>query len=161
MTPSRPAGAGVAYAAALWALIFAIFHVVWACGWYVGLDPAQARLAFRKPLFFAWDLVVAVMCAVGAVVALAPVRPWGRRLPLRLLRFAAWTGTVLLVLRAAASVIQVTYLAITRRLTAAHILTWEPWFWVGAVLFSVITWRFWRTGRQSPSWYLRNDLPSQ
>lgn len=45
-----------AYAAALWALIFAGFHVIWATGWYVGLDVEQAQIAFSKTPFFVYDL---------------------------------------------------------------------------------------------------------
>ncbi len=32
----------IAYAAACWTLVFAAFHIVWAAGWYIGLDPVQA-----------------------------------------------------------------------------------------------------------------------
>jgi Protein of unknown function (DUF3995) len=134
----------VAYAAALWALIFATFHVIWACGWYVGLDHEQARIAFGKPLFFAYDLVVAGICALAVLVALAPVQPWGRRLPPRLLRFCAWTGTVLLVLRAGGSLIQTAYLVTTGRFAIDAMGIWEPWFYLGAILFSLSTWRYWR-----------------
>ena len=40
---------GVAYAAAVWAFVFACFHVVWALGWYPLLDAEGARAAFATP----------------------------------------------------------------------------------------------------------------
>ena len=36
----------MAVAASLWSLIFAAAHLVWACGWCVGLDPVAAAAAF-------------------------------------------------------------------------------------------------------------------
>jgi hypothetical protein len=64
-----------AYAAALWALIFAVFHAIWATGWYVGLDPERARIAFAKTLFLVYDLVAACLCAFAVRVALALAMP--------------------------------------------------------------------------------------
>jgi hypothetical protein len=144
MNGLRHSSSWVAHAAALWALIFGAFQVIWACGWYVGLDQEQARLAFRKPLFVAYDVVVAGMCALAVLVALAPVQSWGRRLPLRLVRFCAWTGTALLVLRAGASVIEMAYLLTVGRFAIEEVGIWEPWFYLGAILFGFSTWRYWR-----------------
>lgn len=135
----------LAHAAALWALIFAAFHVMWACGWYVGLDPEQARVAFQRPAFLAYDVVVAGMCALAVPIALAPVRQWGRRLSPRLLLTCAWIGTALLVLRAGAGVVQAIYLIMTGRFAIEALGIWEPWFWLGAMLFGVSTWQNWRS----------------
>jgi magnesium-transporting ATPase (P-type) len=142
MNERRRSSAWVAYAAALWAFIFGVFHVIWACGWYVGLDQEQSRIAFRKPLFFAYDLVVAGVCFLAVPVALALVQPWGRRLPRSLLGSCAWLGTGLLVLRSGASLIQMIYHMATGRFSVAAVGIWEPWFLLGAVLFSASTWRF-------------------
>lgn len=84
------AGPWVAYAAAVWALTFSALHVVWAAGWYVGLDQESARRAFQQPWFLTYDLVVAAVCLVGAAVALALVQPWGRLAPRRLIGVLAW-----------------------------------------------------------------------
>jgi len=67
-----------------------VFHIIWAAGWYVGLDAEQAQKAFAKPWFMAYDLVVAGMCAFAVPVTLGLVQPWGRRLPRRLLGVFAW-----------------------------------------------------------------------
>lgn len=137
-----------AYAAALWAFIFAVFHVIWAAGRYVGLDADQARVAFAVPWKYAYNLVVAAMCIIAVVVALAWVRPWGHRAPRGLRRVLAWTGTGLLVLRCGASLVQTVYLLAIGRFSLAAMGIWEPWFLLGAILFVSGTWRHERrTGR--------------
>ena len=130
-----------AYAAALWALIFAIFHFVWAAGWYPLLDAEQAREAFAVPWKLAYDVVAGVMCLIAVPVALASVMRWGRQAPRRLVFGLAIVGTSLLVLRAVASVIQTGYLLVVGRDALQGFLPWEPWFYLGAALFTVTTWR--------------------
>jgi uncharacterized protein DUF3995 len=132
------------YAAGLWALIFAVFHVAWALGWYVGLDHERARIAFAKPLFLAYDLVVAATCAFAVLVALSLVQPWGRRLPRGAVGLSVSVGTALLVLRAGGSVLQAVYLLARGRFDIEAMGMWEPWFVLGAILFAVSTWRYWR-----------------
>ena len=85
--PHSPVGAWVAYVAALWASVFAIFHIIWAAGWYPLLHAEQARVAFATPWKWAFDVVVAAMCVIAVSVTL------------------------------------------------------EPWFYLGAILFSLSTWR--------------------
>ena len=137
----QPVGPWVAYAAAGWAFVFAVFHIVWASGWYPLLNPEGARAAFATPWKWTFNAVVAAMCVIAVPVALAPVMSWGRRLPRRLISVLAWTGTSLLVLRATASLLQAAYLAARSRLRAADLGIWEPWFYVGAILFGLSTWR--------------------
>lgn len=142
--PARTRPPWVAWAAAVWALVFAVVHLVWGAGWYVGLDAATARAAFANPWFLAYDLAVAGACLVAVPVALALGMPWGRRVPRRLLGTIAWTGTVLLGLRSVASLIQAAYVVVTGRFTLRAMGIWEPWFYLGAVLFGLSTWRYWR-----------------
>jgi hypothetical protein len=134
----------IAHAAATWALIFGVLHFVWAGGWYIGLDPVAAKAAFAVPWKLAYDLVAGVMCFVAAPVALALVMPWGRRVPRRLLSSIAWAGIGLLVLRAVASIVQVTYFVLTGRFTWRALGIWEPWFYVGATLFALTLWQYQR-----------------
>jgi hypothetical protein len=131
----------VAYAAALWAAIFAAFHVIWAAGWYPLLDAEQARIAFATTWKWAYDLVVAVMCVIAVPVALAPVVSWGRHVPRGVIFTLAMVGSSLLILRSAASMVQIGYFMATGRFRVAAIGIWEPWFYLGAVLFGVSTWR--------------------
>jgi hypothetical protein len=137
-------GSWVAYGAATWALVFAVFHLVWAAGWYVGLQAEEARRNFAEPWKLAFDLVVAGMCLLAVPVALALVRPWGRRLPRWLVGSLAWTGTGLLVVRAGGSLIQLLYMVVKGTFVPRPRDFWELWFYIGAVLFSLSTWRFWR-----------------
>jgi hypothetical protein len=142
----QPGGPWVAYAAALWASVFAAFHIVRAAGWYPLLDAEQARIAFANPWKWAFDVVVAAMCVIAVPVALAPVMSWGRHLPRRLIYTLAWTGSGLLVLRSAASLVQAGYLVAMGRFRFAVMGIWEPWFYLGAILFSLSTWRSRRAG---------------
>ena len=138
----------VGYGAALWALIFAVFHVIWATGWHVGLQKDPTAVV-GKTWFLVYDLVVAGMCAFAVPVALALGMPWGRRLPRRLVGLFAWGGTGLLVLRGGGSAIQAVYLIGTRQFPIEIRSLWELWFYLRAVLFSLATWRFWRASRPS------------
>ena len=137
-----------AYAAALWALIFGVFHFIWAAGWYPLLDAEQARIAFAVPWKWAYDVLAGLMCLIAVPVALAPVMRWGRQVPRRLLLSLAVIGTSLLVLRAVASILQTGYLLIAGRALQGF-LPWEPWFYLGAALFAVTTWRILRTNRST------------
>lgn len=141
-------GPWVAYTAALWASVFAVFHIVWAAGWYPLLDAEQARLAFATPWKWAYDVVVAAMCVIAVPVALAPVMSWGQHAPRRLIYTLAWIGSALLVLRSAASLLQAGYLVATGRFRFAAMGIWEPWFYLGAVLFSLSTWRSKHVGNE-------------
>ncbi len=144
-------GPWVAYAAALWASLFAAFHIVWAAGWYPLLDAEQARIAFANPWKWAYDVVVAAMCVIAVPVALAPVMSWGQHVPRRLIYTLAWVGSALLVLRSAASLVQASYLVATGRFRFAVMGIWEPWFYLGAILFSLSTWRSRRVGNRAPA----------
>jgi hypothetical protein len=134
----------VSYSAAMWASIFAVFHIVWAAGWYPLLNAEQARIAFAVPWKWAFDVAVAGMCVVAIPVALAPVTSLGQHVSRPLVFGLAVTGSVLLVLRSIASLVQVGYLIATGRFAGLGI--WEPWFYLGAVLFGASTWRSRRVG---------------
>jgi len=87
------------------------------------------------------------MCAFAVPVALALVRPWGRRLPRWLVGAFAWSGTALLVLRSGGSIVQTVYLVAAGRIVAEPMHLWELWFYLGTFLFCSSTWRFWRADR--------------
>lgn len=139
------------YAAALWALIFGVFHLIWAAGWYPLLDAEGARIAFATPWKWTFDVVVAVMCVIAVPVALAPVMWWGQRAPRRLIYTLALIGTMLLVLRLAAVLVQTGYLLAVGRFRFAIIGIWDWWFLVGTILFMLSTWRSrqWRNNRST------------
>jgi hypothetical protein len=128
-----------AYGAAIWASIFAVFHIVWAAGWYPLLNAEEARIAFAVPWKWAFDVAVAGMCVIAIPVALAPVTSLGQHISRPLVFGLAVTGSGLLVLRSTASLVQAGYLISTGRYAGLGI--WEPWFYLGAVLFCLSTWR--------------------
>ncbi len=134
----------IAYSAACWAFVFGVFHIAWAAGWYIGLDPQWARTAFAKPWMLVYDVVVVGMCMVAVPVALALGMPWGRRLPRGILSILAWTGTCLLVLRAVASLVHVALALVKGEFVLRQVGIWEPWFYVGAALFGLNLWWYWR-----------------
>lgn len=68
----------------------------------MGID-YRASMGDAKTLpvwvFLAYDGLITGMSAAGAVLALATVRPWGRRLPVWMVRLPLWFGAGLLVVR--------------------------------------------------------------
>jgi hypothetical protein len=120
--------------------VFAAFHIIWAAGWYPLLDAEKARVAFATPWKWAYDVVVAGMCVIAVPVALAPVMSWGEHQPRRPVFVLACIGSALLVLRSVASLIQTGYLIATGRFHLAAMGVWEPWFYLGAILFTLSTW---------------------
>jgi hypothetical protein len=73
------------YAAATWALLFAAMSFYWALGGRLGFETIGPGIT--GPALAGDPLIVAVVWISGAlkvgasVVALAPVRTWGRRIP--------------------------------------------------------------------------------
>ncbi|WP_232319951.1 DUF3995 domain-containing protein [Herbidospora daliensis] len=95
-----------AYAAALCTAAYGLMKLAQALGAnaLADKDPLppdlRERLLARDPLFVASHWVLFAVAVGGVVVALATVRPWGRRLPRRALLVAAWTAGVLMIVRA-------------------------------------------------------------
>jgi hypothetical protein len=87
-----------AYAAFTWVMVFLAWHVVWAL---TGLEypSASDHDAAARVLMQVFMVVIIVMVVVGTLLPLALAQPWGRRIPRRMLLFAAWTGCVLLSTR--------------------------------------------------------------
>lgn len=142
-------GPWVAYAAALWAAVFAVFHIVWATGWYPLLDAEQARANFAVPWKYAYLVTVCVVCVIAVPVALAPVSWWGAHVPRRLVFALACTGTALLLLRFVASLVQTAWLIAVGRFHIGILGVWDWWFILGTVLFTFSTWRSWRLASES------------
>jgi len=147
-TNARRPGSWVAYAAAAWSLIFAVLHAVWAAGWYVGLPAAQAQKAFERTWFLVYDLVVAGLCGLGVFVATALARNGARAG--RLLGLLASGGAAVLLLRAGGGVVETLYLAVAGRYVFEPMHLYTLWFGMGAILFAITAWRFWR-GRSAGS----------
>jgi len=131
-SPRPPRTAWAAYAACALALLSAIPSFYWAAGGTSGLDTVG-----------------------GAIEALALVRPWGRRVPRRLLAGVAWAAGVVLTLYGGLLVaVGALVLAgairpagpVDRTALRWHVLVWDLWFLVWGLLLGVAVWHY---GRQS------------
>ncbi|MGH3728274.1 MAG: DUF3995 domain-containing protein [Micromonosporaceae bacterium] len=132
------------YLAAAWAALFAVVHLYWLAGGRLGL-PEQLSLFDNLPLLII-DIIAIPMCAVAAVLALALVCPWGRRLPRRLVLAGAWTTAAVLVVHAVPSMVDWVALAVGARtpgdLTALErfaTFLYEPFFLAGGLLYLAAT----------------------
>jgi hypothetical protein len=127
-----------AYAASLWAFLFAAPSFYWGLGGRASattLGPAIVAGA-NDPRFVLLGLWGAgIVKASGGVIALALVQPWGRRLPHGFLRIAAWAGGGLALLSGAASFIQHALMlsgaiplpeGLGRTAARWHLLLWDP-----------------------------------
>ncbi|UZJ30091.1 hypothetical protein [Streptomyces endophytica] len=93
---SRQATSAWAYGAFGWLVVSFVWHV------WMGVDHRTAMGAQDDVpvwVFLAYDGLIVAMSAVGAVVSLATVRPWGRRLPWWMVAVPLWCGAGLLVVR--------------------------------------------------------------
>lgn len=140
------AGHWAAYAASLWAFVFAAMSFYWAAGGLVGVDTLGSvitRLA-RDPGFVAVVWLTGALKVVGGVFALALVQRWGRMLPRWLLLVGAWAAGVGMAIYGAVPLV-VNGLMLARLLRVAdavewtaiwwHFLLWDPWWLLGGVLF--------------------------
>lgn len=143
-------GTAAAYGAALWAFVFGLLHVLWAAGWYIGLNVEQARAAFERSWFYRYNLIAAGMCAVAAALGLTLARTArGRRLPIRLLAFFGWSVAGILALRGVAGVIKFAYLGLTGNDVTNPVFLWDFWFCFGASLFGLAVWHFGRVANHA------------
>ncbi|MCX2729091.1 DUF3995 domain-containing protein [Saccharopolyspora sp. NFXS83] len=141
-TGKRTWGVVASHGAAAWSVVFGLVHVYWLAGGGVGLPPGTS-LASNLPLLII-DVVAIPLCALAALVALAPIRPWGSRVPRWLLHAAVWGVAALLVVHALPSVVDWLLLA-SGRLAVADLdpmarfvtLLYEPVFLTGGLLFGL------------------------
>lgn len=125
------------YGACAWAVLFAAPHVWWLFGVSAGFPGGGAALddALGSSWFVAYDLLVVLLSAVGAIVALATVRPWERLGPPRVRLGLAWGAAGALLARGIAGLV----------VDGLADAVWWPTFVVGGVLFG-LTARAYRSG---------------
>ena len=143
----------LAYAAGAWALAFAAIGFYWAAGGAALLDTIggeiERRTRARDPDLIALDWATNGLKVLSAVLVLALVRPFGERLPRRAIAGLLAIGGVLLVLYETAELVQHLLMAVgvidRARLddmaVYGHLLLWDPWWILGAVLFALAGWR--------------------
>ena len=139
-----------AYSAAACALLFAAVSLYWALGGTTGLRTVGAE-AERLGRARDTQVMVAVWAAtvlkvVGAVLALALVRPWGRTVPRRVLLVASWGAAAVLtlyggVLVTMAALVETGIFDVSEPVdwTAMrwHLALWDPWFVVWGVILGL------------------------
>lgn len=109
--------------AAVWALVFAALHVLWAAG--VPIGPDQVRPGGVADWFLDYDAVVVAGCLIAGAVAL-----WGRRWMLILVGAVPLVVGMIGLVQLAGRVLDGTF-----QLTSA---VWiEPAFVLGGVLFMI------------------------
>ncbi|MGN5382363.1 hypothetical protein ACQ4WX_49985 [Streptomyces lasalocidi] len=89
------AGRVAGYAAALVMAPYLLIKVSWVAGSLAGLLPIGS--GFGRTGWVVLNTATIGMSALGILMALALVRPWGMRLPGPLVAFVAWVGTGFLV----------------------------------------------------------------
>jgi hypothetical protein len=142
------------YAAFVLGLLQALLSAYWAVGGPVGLDQVGGKIAElareRSPGVIAGMWLVVLAKVIGAVLGLAVVRRWGRRVPRRLLLTACWGATTVLVgyggltvageLLSWAGVIHPAA-PIVWEPFMWHMLVWDPAFLVWGLFLGAATWR--------------------
>ena len=142
-----------AYAACVWAFIFAAMSFYWAAGGKLGLNTQSEQILalMDETWFVAIVWITGVMKAVVGLVALALVRSWGQRFPRWLLLTVAWGAGTLFTLYGGANLIVRGVMALglietpeSMRSVAArwHLVLWDPWWLLGGVLFLLAAWQF-------------------
>lgn len=133
-----------AYSAGAWALVFAAVHLYWALGGTAGLPKGMS--VDMNPALFVINVLAVPLSVVGALLALALVRPWGRLLPRRLLLASAWAVCALLIVHSAPTLVEgglvVTGLGDAKPSVRERwsLFVYEPWFFMGGVLYGAAAW---------------------
>ena len=131
------------YFAAAWSFVFATLHVIWACGWYIGLNPETADKAFQKRWFLVYDLAVAELCLVAMFLGLALAQPRERRRRYRRVVVAmSYAAAAILTLRGVAGLSQAAYILASGRNIIVRLAAWDLWFCLGGMLFALALSRF-------------------
>jgi hypothetical protein len=154
-----PRTAWAAYAACALALLSALPSFYWAAGGTSGLDTVGGAIEelarARDPAGVALGLGAGLLKVLGGVLALGLVRPWGGRVPRRLLGGVAWAASAVLTLYGGLLVaVGALVLAgvirpagpVDRTALRWHVLVWDLWFLVWGLLLGLAAWHY---GRQS------------
>lgn len=142
-----------AYAACLWASVFAAMSFYWALGGTVGMNTQSEQILALsgEAWFVAVVWATGVLKVLAGLLALALVRSWGRTIPRWLLLVAAWGTGMLLSLYGGANLAVRALMAVgfmdtpeSMRSAAAywHLVLWDPWWLLGGILFLLAAWRY-------------------
>jgi hypothetical protein len=147
-------------AAIAWCVVFGAFHLYWAWAGAAGfaefsIPPNRTLALTRDPLYAAIHVGAVVMCPSAALIALAPLQPWSRRIAQRLLLTPLWIVCALFLVRGIGNPIQtalirsglVTFPSLNGSLEQARsqwllldLVVFPPWFILGGLAFSAEAW---------------------
>ncbi|WP_344210711.1 DUF3995 domain-containing protein [Kribbella sancticallisti] len=135
----RLAAAG---SSAVWSAAFAALHLYWAAGGRKGLGDTSdaADQAFAKTWFIRYNYVVSILATLGAVLAVASLRPSRGSQLTRLVRLFATVASGALLSRGA---LGLTMLAVERsrppaRSTPPLLVLIEPGFVLGGLAYGLL-----------------------
>ncbi len=148
------------YLACVWGLAFAAISFYWGSGGTLGFDTIGGSIESmgraHDPIILAAVWVTGFVKVLGAVLALALVRPWGMRLPRSPLAVLGWGAAVVLTTYGGVLVITEALVA-SGLLSLAEPVTWKPLLWhlyvwdmsflIWGLLFGLAAWQFTRTIR--------------
>lgn len=117
-------------------------------GGCAGFPVEDCEAGLSNTWFLAYDLVAGVLCVLGAVIALALVRPWGRMISHRTLLILAWIGGAALLLRGVVGLVQDVLILAGPGNGWYPTMLYDPWFLVGGVLFCAAAHRYHRESRE-------------
>ena len=149
-------------AAFVWALLFGLTSLFWGGVAIWGSDAMisgrfgagiigkaiEQQALERQPSFIALLWITGVLKLCLCLVALALVRPWGRRLR-RLWRLAAWVAGVGMILYGIGNGVEhllmwsgamATPEGLGEQAVGWHLALWDPWWLLGGVLFTYLSW---------------------
>jgi uncharacterized protein DUF3995 len=158
---TRPRHTWAAYAAAVWAGVFAAISLYWALGGMIGLDTVGGEIEKLARAgqggVLAWGATL--LKAAGVVFALALVQRWGRVFPRMLMLVAGWAATAVLIGYGGLTV-GGELLVATGAVEAPagidwyalhwHLALWDPYFVVWGVLLGIATWQYKRNASPPP-----------
>lgn len=153
-------GRWASIAAVAWCVLFGALHLYWALGGTVGfaefsMPPNKILALTRDPGYMRITWGVVFLCLFAAILALATIQPWSRRLPRWLLLTPLWIACALFLVRGIATPIQ-TALIIGGGMPFEPIagpeaqawsvwllidtLLYSPWFTLGGFAFGATAW---------------------
>lgn len=130
-----------AFAACTWAIAFAAVHLYWGLGGSAGLPPG--RSVSDNAALFVINLVAIPLCLIGALLALALLQPWGRRLPRRWLLAAGWSTSALFIVHTLPAIAKGVLIVLGIHADALSaeerfsLFLYEPYWFAGGVLFGL------------------------
>lgn len=158
MPTGRPHGGRrwAAYATAAWAFAFAALSFHWALGGQLslGTQARSIRDQIDDPEFVAVLWATGALKVVAGLIALALVRPFGRRIPRPFLAVGVWTTAMLLLLYGGLGWVQALLweigmvdipAAVGADAARWKLALWDPFWLLGGVLFLVAALQFRRS----------------